>query len=687
MRKVLTAVIVIAAALYAADPAREQTLQRAIDLMESKGDLAKAMPLFEEAARSADKALAARALLYLGQGQERQGADKARGTYERIIKEFGNQTETVAAARKRLAGLGDALQTPLMSARLVIPADKQKACDIDTITADGRFGAGADWTTGDLIVRDMAMGKVTRLLPGSLDQRSWTGRYVAWAVLSPDQKQIVFARYGDPKQPNQGQLWVMPNVPGANPRLISDNPEYRNLPAQAWSPDGKSVLVTIERVDRSYQLAWVSVADGSVKVLKSFDWIHQPNYRARLSPDGRYIAYSATVGDNFKESYISVLSSDASIETVLVKTAGRNDAPVWTPDGSHILFVSNRSGASDLWSIPVHEGKPAGGASLVKRDIGPVANIGITRSGSLYYDSDQSDIEYISIAGLSGHSASESFVGNMPRWSPDGKYIALMRHRPSISGTADLVVHSLDSGEEKTYSHDGLRGSPPRWFPDGQSILVNTGTGGMEKVFYRVDLKSGEFHKVLSVGALLTAAGNLSPDGKTLYLVGRSDAKTFVFDRAVAYDLTTGRALREFKPDGGISGIALSPDGSTLAIAGLIDQQTREARLSRISVDGADSRELYKSVRAVKKTLLFDKIAWTRDGREILFTESDRNNNFRLLRISAEGGKAEYTGFEATGIISIDLHHDGSRIAYSAAKQVREIWALDNLQSVWEKQR
>ena len=58
MRKVLTAAMMFAAALLAADPARERTLQRAIDLMESKGDLAKAMPLFEEATRSADKALA-----------------------------------------------------------------------------------------------------------------------------------------------------------------------------------------------------------------------------------------------------------------------------------------------------------------------------------------------------------------------------------------------------------------------------------------------------------------------------------------------------------------------------------------------------------------------------------------------------------------------------------------------------
>ena len=58
----LTAMIMTAAAVaLARDPAREQTLQRAIDLMESKGDMAKAMPLFEDVARSADKALASEA--------------------------------------------------------------------------------------------------------------------------------------------------------------------------------------------------------------------------------------------------------------------------------------------------------------------------------------------------------------------------------------------------------------------------------------------------------------------------------------------------------------------------------------------------------------------------------------------------------------------------------------------------
>jgi hypothetical protein len=87
----------------------------------------------------------------------------------------------------------------------------------------------------------------------------------------------------------------------SQPRLISDNPEYRNLPAQAvngWQVGS----VTIERVDKSYQIAWISVADGSVKVLKSFDWKHYPDYHARLSPDGRFIAYSAEVREDLQKA-------------------------------------------------------------------------------------------------------------------------------------------------------------------------------------------------------------------------------------------------------------------------------------------------------------------------------------------------------------------------------------------------
>src|SRR5690348_9285403 len=98
----------LAVAMVAADTARERKLQQAIDLMESKGDVAKAIPMFEDVARSSDRGLAARALLHLGDAQQRRGGSQARAIYERILKEFASETETASAARQRLASLGGA---------------------------------------------------------------------------------------------------------------------------------------------------------------------------------------------------------------------------------------------------------------------------------------------------------------------------------------------------------------------------------------------------------------------------------------------------------------------------------------------------------------------------------------------------------------------------------------------------
>src|SRR5262249_43539598 len=108
MIKKIAAILLFTAALLASDPPREQKLQQAIDLMESKGDLAHAIPLLEEVARSADQTLAARGLLYLGRAHERRDAARARAMYERIIRDFSSQADAVTEARKRLTTLSGA---------------------------------------------------------------------------------------------------------------------------------------------------------------------------------------------------------------------------------------------------------------------------------------------------------------------------------------------------------------------------------------------------------------------------------------------------------------------------------------------------------------------------------------------------------------------------------------------------
>ena len=56
----------------------------------------------------------------------------------------------------------------------------------------------------------------------------------------------------------------------------------------------------------------------------------------------------------------------------------------------------------------------------------------------------------------------------------------------------------------------------------------------------------------------------------------------------------------------------------------------------------------------------------SKDGRRILFAGSNGGDNWQIMQIPVEGGKAEFTGLEVTGKqFLLDLNSDGSRIAFS----------------------
>jgi len=567
-----------------------------------------------------------------------------------------------------------------LTARLVM-SDTHGAIDIEDITADGRLGVGVDWSNGDLVVTDLASGKITRLLPGTLDGRTLggnaaVGRYVAWTALSQDHRQIVFAQYDDSNKPS---LWVIANEPGAKPRLLTNNPEYKNFSGPVWSADGKSILLLIH-VDRAAQLAWVSAANGSVKVLTSFDWDHYPDYRVKLSPDGKYIAYSLDDPDE-KNQYMYTIAADGSRNSVLTNTAGLNESPAWTPDGSHIVFVSNRAGSFDLWAVAVRDGKATDAPVRVKKDIGRVVNVGMTRSGSYFYtlrDISRDRLEYISIADLKDGGAktsAESLIGIRATWSPDGKSIAFKR-RLTGNGYV-LVVHSLETGEERTYSTNlGTTGAGrPMWFHDGKGILTGIAREGSTPAVYRVDVKSGEFKEI----AGNPGPGFLSPDDKTLYIAGRitdADKKVRV-DHIVAFDLATQQQKVVFTlpGEGEIMEFSLSPDSKTLVMR---RQDAKDAHLGVVGVDGSGYREIYTEPRAA-----LSSVTWSKDGRSILFGRRKSGDNWETMRLPVSGGKAEPTGVQVRGTLqNLDLTTDGLRLALSAERTVEEVWALDNITSV-----
>jgi Tol biopolymer transport system component len=688
---ILAGLILAGCTLIAADTVREQELQQAIDLMESKGDFARAVPMFEDASRSQDRGLAARALLYLGQVQERQGGDKARATYERIVKEFASETEQVSAARQRLLALAGKKAPATLTKRLLCEDCGASGNDI---SPDGRWMAMTDWDSGDLVVRELSSGTTTRLMVKPGDFKT-SKQYAETPVFSKDSRQIAYL-WDTGEEPRHFQLRIVANEPGAKTRVVGDSREYFYYQPLEWTKDGKKLLVTVQNLDQTWSIGWVSLADGSVKIIKPVQRrFYRTGSRPRLSPDERFIAYSALAINPSKlppeanyptDTHVYVVSSDGSTEKEVVRGSGINDGPVWAPDGGRLLFISNRRGFTfDLWSMPVRNGEAAGEAQLVIEEVGRMYAI-TTAQSSYFFQNTRKLGQDVSIARFKpdGKVApprrlTENFSGanSGPDWSADGKYISFKTRRPGTQELWDLVIHSVETGEDKRY----YTGSPiwgrSQWFHDSVSLQVqrdisdlNAGPG-----LRRLDRLTGSI--TLFPKGIAGGLNTITSDDRFMYIGIDGGPGQFFTTQIQRVDLRSMETMIVYNVKDGwrIGGTAISPDGSTLAV---IAGEGINYHLLLMKPDGSEQRDVYKF------KLYFvgwgQTLTWSHDGRWLYFGAGE-NARVQIVRLASTGGTAEPIGVElGTGLHYIALSPDDSQIVYDTSEiSVTQIWALDNV--------
>jgi hypothetical protein len=174
------------------------------------------------------------------------------------------------------------------------------------------------------------------------------------------------------------------------PRRIYGSEDIDTFHPTDWSPDGKSLAVRVVRKDRTSQIAIVSVQDGSFRALKTVGW-RGPN-KIFFSPDGKYLAYDLPASDDDVQRDVFIMTVDGSREARVVEHPAFDVAMGWSPDGSRLLFASDRTGAVGLWALPVVDGKATAAPTLLKPDIGSVSSLGLTRSGTLYIVKDASTL-------------------------------------------------------------------------------------------------------------------------------------------------------------------------------------------------------------------------------------------------------------------------------------------------------
>ena len=572
------------------------------------------------------------------------------------------------------------------------------------ITPDGRYryymeedGEGND----HLFLRDLTTGETRRLTKGP----GWTED----AIMSPDGRQIAYVWFQD----QLVEIRIV-GIDGSEPRVRYSNGDVPLLLVHEWSPDGEYVAATIFQKDRTSQLVLVSVADASVRVLrtqvlKTLNYSNQW-HKMSFSPDGRFVAYDLTPQGGWHPRDILAIPVEGGPEIPLVQHQANDLLLGWTPDGRGVLFASDRSGQWDLWDIEVSDGQPRGSPEMVKPNFGSFidglwfSSLGFTRDGSYYYRVSVQEIElYLATLDPANNSlraptklASHTGERISPDWSRDGRYLAYAWGRGTAYDPFILGIRSDQTGEERELRLDGLirhggHGFDPRWSPDGRFILADArerdyaGPLMDSQGLYRIDVQTGSVTPLVQTTAAIAGIDSpvWSPDGRVIFERRPPDGPA---PRIVTRDLETGEEKELYRavPPAQVhhwptSNTAVSPNGQRLAFVWTDAKNVgRATALMVLPTAGGEPRELLRA----QEPAVISVPAWTPDSRHLIYarTVQGEKRKFELWRISAEGGEPQNLGLLMEGLepYGLSVHPDGKRIAFTAGTEREEVWVLQD---------
>jgi len=258
------------------------------------------------------------------------------------------------------------------------------------------------------------------------------GRVVAYVLTVIDQK----------KNRRESSIWIVPADGSAAPRRLSAEGFSSNSPR--WSPDGKTLAFLSARASDlpagetpKSQIYLLSVAGGGEAIALTKLKNGVQNYQ--WSPEGSRIVVVSTSGPmdgvaaadrksdvrhythiqykfndtgwfDDKRRHLWMVAVQGGEAKQITEGQDWNDTdPQWSPDGTHVAFVSDRTGKAyddshntDVWVIP------AAGGTLTK---------------------------------ISDHA----FEDENPRWSPDGKQI-LFTGQTAVHQFAKLYLADSSGG-------------------------------------------------------------------------------------------------------------------------------------------------------------------------------------------------------------------------------------------------
>ncbi|MDO8351292.1 MAG: Tol-Pal system beta propeller repeat protein TolB [Gallionella sp.] len=279
----------------------------------------------------------------------------------------------------------------------------------------------------------------------------------------------------------------------------------------------------------------VSAGDGQIRAVghRIADLI----YEKLTGNQGVFSTRIAYVNRQGKIFSLIVADSDGHNEQIVLKQNEPIMSPSWSPDGSHLAYVSFETGHAAVFvqSLYTHQRK--------------------------------------AVADFRGSNSA-------PAWSPDGKQLAVVLTR---DGSSQIYLMRPDGGEIRRITFSGAIDTEPNFSPDGQSMLFTSDRGGSAQV-YRMPVAGGAAQR-LTFAAGSSYSPRHSPDGKSFVFAHLSGGRFYIS----LQDFQTGQ-MEALTEGGWEKKPSFAPNGRLILFA---SEARGRGILATVSSDGRVKQHMF----------------------------------------------------------------------------------------------
>jgi dipeptidyl aminopeptidase/acylaminoacyl peptidase len=316
----------------------------------------------------------------------------------------------------------------------------------------------------------------------------------------------------------------------------------------------------------------------------------------QISPDGRRVAFTVREtnwDDNAYETEIWLADARGGTTRQLTNAKKSSRSPAWSPDGSKLAFISDRTDKSQLYVInplggegealtALEDGVNAFEWSPDGRTIAYTATEPKTTAvkdrekkyGEFQVVEQDYRMTHLFVLDVASHATraltSGPFTVGRFQWSPDGKSIAF-DHRPNPSPGSDAsdisIVTVADAAIRKLVTQEGPDDGPV-WSPDGSKIAFETSMAN--PAYYYTNSVIAVVPAAGGTPTVLTSAFDEDPNlvaWKSSGLFFSASHHTFSYLYRLKPDTKAISRLAPADPWVG-SSFSFSRDGSTIAFLG-----------------------------------------------------------------------------------------------------------------------